>query len=211
MTAWQQFVKRSFDVIMAAFGLVVCGWLIIICWIIATIDTRQNGFFTQQRVGKNGQLFMIIKIRTMRPIEGVNAVFTMRNDPRITHIGKVLRRFKLDELPQLINVLFGQMSFVGPRPDVAGFADMLQGEDRIILSVRPGITGYATLAFRNEEELLALSDDPERYNSEVIFPTKVKMNRYYIENYSFHKDILYIIATVVPSLKDRVLSILEPV
>lgn len=158
---------------------------------------------------KNGKSFRIIKIRTMHPVKGVTSIFTARNDPRITRIGSMLRRFKLDELPQLINVLLGQMSFVGPRPDVAGFADLLQGEDRIILSVRPGITGPATLFFSNEEELLASCDDPERYNREVIYLAKVRLNRVYLENYSFFKDILYIIATVMPGIRGLALSELK--
>jgi len=209
MTIWQRINKRGFDVIMAVLGLLACGWLIFVCWIVATIDTGKNGFYRQPRVGRNGQLFNIIKIRTMRPMKGVYTLVTVRNDPRITRIGAVLRRFKLDELPQFINVLLGHMSFVGPRPDVPGFSDMLSGRDRIILSVRPGITCYASLVFSNEEELLAQSDDPERYNREVIFPEKTKLNRYYLEHYSFHKDLLCIMATLMPPLKDRVLRELE--
>lgn len=209
MNNWQCFVKRGFDLCLASLGLAMFGWLILICWMVSTIDTRQNGFFVQERVGKNGKSFRIIKIRTMQPVKGVTSIFTARNDPRITRIGSMLRRFKLDELPQLINVLLGQMSFVGPRPDVAGFADLLQGEDRIILSVRPGITGPATLFFSNEEELLASCDDPERYNREVIYLAKVRLNRVYLENYSFFKDILYIIATVMPGIRGLALSELK--
>ena len=107
---------------------------------------------------------------------------------------------KLDELPQLVNVLLGQMSFVGPRPDVASFADSLTGGDKIILSVRPGITGPATLAFRNEEELLTKSDDPELFNRKVIYPEKIRLNRQYVEEYSFVKDVLYIVATLLPGV-----------
>lgn len=138
-------------------------------------------------------------------------MFTMRGDPRVTQIGAVMRKFKLDELPQLINVLTGQMSFVGPRPDVVGFADCLQGEDRIILSVRPGITGPATLIFRNEEVLLSDSDDPERFNREVLYPAKVKINRQYIKEYRFFKDVLYILATLIPALRKRVMHDVEMV
>jgi len=209
MNRWQRFVKRGFDLCLSMIGLVVFGWLILICWLISTIDTKQNGFFTQERVGKNGKKFNIIKIRTMRPVRGITSVVTMRGDPRITCIGSLLRRFKLDELPQLINVLLGKMSFVGPRPDVVGFADLLQGEDRIILTVRPGITGPATLVFRNEEELLASCDDPERYNREILFLAKVKFNRDYVENYSFFKDILYILVTVIPGIQNWILPELK--
>ncbi len=196
MNILQRFLKRGFDICLSLVGLALFGWLIFICWVISSIDTMQNGFFLQARIGKDGKIFKILKIRTMRPVEGVSSVVTTRKDPRITRIGAILRKFKLDELPQLINILLGQMSFVGPRPDVAGFADLLQGEDRIILTVRPGITGPASLAFRDEEKLLADCDEPERYNREVIFPAKVNMNSLYVREYSFYKDIKYIADTL---------------
>jgi len=208
---WQRFFKRGFDICLAVFGIIIFSWLILICWLISSIDTRQNGFYIQPRVGREGKVFLIIKIRTMRSVNGITSVFTMRGDPRVTQIGAVMRKFKLDELPQLINVLTGQMSFVGPRPDVVGFADCLQGEDRIILSVRPGITGPATLIFRNEEVLLSDSDDPERFNREVLYPAKVKINRQYIKEYRFFKDVLYILATLIPALRKRVMHDVEMV
>jgi len=209
MTNLQLFLKRFLDILLSILGIVLFGWLILICWLLSTFDTGENGFFLQERVGKDGKIFRIIKIRTMRAIDGFSSVVTASNDPRITHIGSLLRRLKLDELPQLFNILLGQMSFVGPRPDVVGFANLLQGEDRIILSVRPGITGPATLFFRNEEELLASCDDPERYNSEVIYRSKVKLNRMYLENYSFFKDILYIIVTAIPEISNWLLPELK--
>jgi len=209
MTKLQLFLKRLFDIFLSITGIVLFGWLILICWILSTLDTKQNGFFLQERVGREGKIFRIIKIRTMRPIKGFASVVTARNDPRITRIGALMRRLKLDELPQLFNILSGQMSFVGPRPDVVGFANQLQGDDRIILSVRPGITGPATLFFRNEEDLLAGCDDPVRYNSEVIYTTKVKLNRMYLENYSFFKDVLYIIVTAIPEIRNWLLPELK--
>jgi lipopolysaccharide/colanic/teichoic acid biosynthesis glycosyltransferase len=121
---------------------------------------------------------------------------TTAGDSRITVSGRWLRRYKIDELPQLWNVLKGDMSLVGPRPDVEGYADRLEGDERIVLSVRPGITGPASLKYRNEEEILASVDDPVRYNDEVIWPDKVKMNMEYIREWSFGKDIGYIVATV---------------
>ena len=201
MSDWQKFVKRSFDIVMSLVGLAAVGWLIGLCWLIATIDTRRNGFFTQERVGKDMRVFRIIKIRTMRKVAGITTVVTSRNDPRITFVGSWLRRLKLDELPQMFNVLLGHMSFVGPRPDVAEFAGLLEGEDRKIMSIRPGITGPASLAFIDEEEMLAKSQDPEQYNREVIFPAKVIINRSYVENYKFYKDIIYILATVFPFVR----------
>jgi len=127
---------------------------------------------------------------------------TAASDSRITPVGKFLRRFKLDELPQLWNVLAGKMSFVGPRPDVPGYADKLRGNDRRILELRPGITGPATLFFRNEEELLEKVEDKQKYNDEMIWPEKVRLNLEYLENYSFWKDIGYILITILPPLEN---------
>lgn len=189
-------IKRGFDIFVSMVGLVLTSWLIFLAYVAATIDTGKNGFFRQARVGRNGRLFKTIKVRTMRDIAFVDTTVTTGADPRITALGRLLRKTKIDELPQLINVFFGQMSFVGPRPDVPGFADILTGEDRIILSIRPGITGPATLKYRNEEELLAAQPDPKKYNREVVFPDKVRINREYIENYSFWTDIKYILMTI---------------
>ena len=151
----------------------------------------------QRRVGRNAKVFNVIKIRTMKPVVNLNINVTTSDDIRITTLGKLLRKAKIDELPQLVNVLLGQMSFVGPRPDVPGFADKLEGEDRAVLSVRPGITGPATLKYRNEEELLASINDPEAYNNEVIYPDKVSINLAYIKNYSLSSDIKCILSTVL--------------
>ena len=132
----------------------------------------------------------------MRQVKGVQGTVTSSTDARITGTGKYLRKLKIDELPQLWNVLVGQMSLVGPRPDVPGYADQLQGDDRIVLSIQPGITGPASIAFRKEEELLASVDDPQKYNDEVVWPEKVRLNRRYIEEYSLLGDIKYIFKTV---------------
>lgn len=196
LTLSQRIVKRSFDLGMSLFGLLLCGWLVLLCFALASIDTRQNGFFSQARVGRNGKTFRILKIRSMRPVKDVTTTVTQKHDPRITWLGSQFRRFKLDELPQLWNVLLGDMSFVGPRPDVPGFADKLEGEDRIVLSIRPGITGPASLRFKDEESLLAEQEDPEAYNRDVIFPEKVRINKEYIRNYSFRKDLGYIFTTI---------------
>ena len=199
LTPVQAFLKRAFDVIGAAAGLLLTGPIILFAFIAASVDTRANGFFTQQRVGRKGRIIRIVKIRTMRNIEGVETTVTTDSDPRITSLGRFFRQTKIDELPQLVNVLIGQMSFVGPRPDVPGFADQLKDDDRIILTVRPGITGPATLKYRNEETLLSRQNDPERYNREVIFPDKLRLNRSYVENYSFYKDMIYILQTILPN------------
>jgi lipopolysaccharide/colanic/teichoic acid biosynthesis glycosyltransferase len=160
-------------------------------------NTGQNGFFTQVRIGRFGKPFKLIKIRTMRDVENLNTTVTTSNDVRITRLGRFLRKTKVDELPQLVNVLLGQMSFVGPRPDVPGFADKLSNDDRVILSIRPGITGPASLKYRGEEELLASVKDPEKYNREIIYPDKVRENKAYIKNYSFLNDIRYILKTFI--------------
>ena len=145
-------------------------------------------------------MFRVIKIRTMRTDSGIRTSVTTRNDARITRLGAMLRRFKIDELPQLINVLKGDMSFVGPRPDVPGFADSLVGEEEaLFLSVRPGITGPATLKYRDEEVLLARQPDPEKYNRDVIFPDKVAINIEYVRNWSLTSDLRYIWATLLPA------------
>ncbi len=195
MNRYQKFCKRSFDIAFSFFGLVLFAPLILTGYLVARISTKQSGFFKQERVGRSGRLFKVIKLRSMRNIAGIHTTATTKKDPRITKGGAFLRKYKLDELPQLWNVLVGQMSFVGPRPDVPGFADKLEGEDRIILSLRPGITGPATLKYKNEEDILAAQADPDTYNREVIWPDKVAINRHYIENYSFLKDITYIANT----------------
>lgn len=196
LTMMASFQKRSFDLLISFVGLLLLWWLILLSALLASFDTGMNGFFTQQRVGRYGKIFKVIKIRTMKVILDIDTTVTTTGDARITTLGKFFRKTKIDELPQLINVFLGQMSFVGPRPDVPGFADMLEGEDRLILSIRPGITGPATLQYHNEEDLLDTVDDPETYNREVLFPDKVRINLEYIKNYSLLSDIKYIVATV---------------
>jgi lipopolysaccharide/colanic/teichoic acid biosynthesis glycosyltransferase len=189
LTSGQALRKRAFDLVVAASGLVLLSWLIAAVLVAATIDTRTFGFFRQERVGRGGKVFRIVKIRSMRIDGSITTSVTTTRDPRITRLGRFWRRTKLDELPQLWNVLRGEMSLVGPRPEVPGFADLLTGTDALILTIRPGITGPATLHFREEERLLALQDDPEEYNRTVLFPAKVQMNLEYIRTYSFRRDL----------------------
>jgi lipopolysaccharide/colanic/teichoic acid biosynthesis glycosyltransferase len=189
-------IKRCFDFGVSFVGLSLSFWLILLAWLAASIDTGSNGFFIQPRVGRKGRLFRVVKIKTMRPIKSIDTTITAENDPRITRLGALFRKTKIDELPQLWNVLLGQMSFVGPRPDVPGYADKLTGEQRVVLSIRPGITGPATLKYKNEEALLAAQNDPKKFNDEVIFPDKVKINIEYVYNYSFKRDIRYILQTL---------------
>ena len=196
LTPGKAALKRGFDIIGAAFGLAATFWIILPAWALASLDTRKRGFFTQERVGRNGRIFTVIKIRTMREVPGINSTVTTGSDVRITALGRFWRRSKIDELPQLINVFRGDMSFVGPRPDVPGYADKLEGEDRIVLRVRPGITGPATLKYQDEEAILAEQDNPQLYNDEVLWPDKVRLNREYVENWSFGQDMYYLWKTI---------------
>ncbi|MBK4730630.1 sugar transferase [Oxynema sp. CENA135] len=188
--------KRFFDLIVSFLGLLVATIPMVLIAILILIDSGSSVLFTQSRVGKDGKIFQINKFRTMRVLQTNSSTITVSGDARITPIGRYLRRWKLDELPQLWNVLVGDMSLVGPRPDVPGYADKLEGDARKILSVRPGITGPATLAYRNEEEILDNVDDPVKYNDEVIYPDKVRLNLEYIQNCSFSKDLYYIWKTI---------------
>jgi len=191
----QQIGKRLFDLIFSFIGILLFFFPVVLLILLTTILNRQCGLFTQQRVGQYGNIFKMYKITTMKSHNEENFVTTI-NDSRITFIGRFLRRSKLDELPQLFNVFIGNMSFVGPRPDVVGYADKLEGEDRVILSVKPGITGPATLKYRNEELLLAQQSDPKEYNDSVIWKEKIRINRSYVENWSFLRDLNYIFKTI---------------
>lgn len=187
-------IKRLFDVIFSLSGLLVLWPVILVTWVIAARDTGASGFFRQWRVGRHGQQFQVVKLRTMRVNDG--GTVTAANDARITKWGAFFRRYKLDELPQLWNVLLGHMSFVGPRPDVPGYMDRLSENDRDLLRLRPGITGPATLKYRDEEMILAGVDDPQSYNDTVIWPDKVAINLEYYRNWSMMKDVQYIIRTL---------------
>lgn len=189
-------LKWFFDRTMALIGLLFLWPVLLVVAILIKAKMPGPVFFIQQRVGNDGKLFACHKFRSMTVGHGGSSV-SVAGESRITPLGAKLRRYKLDELPELWDVFIGKMSFVGPRPDVPGYADRLQGEDRIILTLRPGITGPATLKYRNEEELLATVEDPIRYNNEVIYPDKVRINRYYAEHYSFIKDIQMIFCTVL--------------
>jgi lipopolysaccharide/colanic/teichoic acid biosynthesis glycosyltransferase len=159
----------------------------------AALDVGHFGWFQQLRVGQHGKLFKMFKIRTLK--SGTHHLGDLNANASV--YGRFLRRSKLDELPQLFNVLFGQMSFVGPRPDIEGFADALIGDDRIILNVKPGVTGPATLKYKNEETILAMQSDPESYNRTIIWPDKVEINKKYVLNWSFYLDLKYILQSLI--------------
>lgn len=191
--------KFIFDRVVSFIGLVCFCWLFFVIGILIKIKMPGPVFFVQTRVGRNGKLFKVHKFRSMRELgdHEVKTGIAAAELSRITSLGAVLRKYKLDELPELWDVLIGNMSFVGPRPDIPGYADQLMGENREILRLRPGITGPASLKYRDEEELLKKVDDPIRYNDEVIYPDKVRLNLYYLRNYSFLMDIRIIFATVL--------------
>ena len=190
-------LKYLFDRTFALLGLVILSPVLLVVALLIRLRMPDGPvLFRQVRIGRDGKPFSLVKFRTMTGDQTGETV-TVAGDPRITPLGVKLRRYKLDELPELWNVLVGDMSFVGPRPDVPGYADALTGDDREILRLRPGITGPATLKYRNEEELLASVDDPVRYNDEVIFSDKVRLNRIDLHNWSLWMDLRLLWATVL--------------
>lgn len=189
--------KRVFDLLLSIIGIALTWWIMLLAWVVSSIETRSNGLFIQERIGKRGKLFKVFKIKTMKHISSIDTTVTTKGDARITKSGAFFRKTKIDELPQLFNVLLGSMSFVGARPDVPGFADKLVGEDKMILELAPGITGPSSLKYKDEEELLAKQKDPEKYNREVIWPDKVRINKSYIKEWTLKKDVEYIIKTII--------------
>lgn len=177
--------KRFFDILFSLFSLLFLGWFIFIFLIIASIDTQSNCLFIQERIGQFGKIFKIYKLKTIHP-----------KSHTISKIGAFLRKSKIDELPQLLNILIGNMSFVGPRPDIVGYYDTLEGENRKILELKPGLTSMASIKYRNEEELLAQQENPQQYNDTVVFPNKVQMNLEYYHNQSFFGDLKIIFKTI---------------
>ena len=190
-------LKYLFDRLASLVGL-FCLWPVLAVVAILIRVKMPGGpvIFRQKRVGRHGRLFTMYKFRSMTVSHGGSSV-SVAGESRITPLGARLRRYKLDELPELWNVLKGDMSFVGPRPDVPGYADLLQGESRRVLLLRPGITGPASLKYRDEEELLATVENPQEYNDHVIYPDKVRINLYYLDHYSFVKDMQMIVCTVL--------------
>lgn len=176
---------RVLNVLFSLLILLVLSGVILIIFILAFFDTKSNGFFTQKRVGQFGKTFTIFKIKTMHP-----------KTRTISSFGKFLRRTKLDELPQLFNIIKGDMSFVGPRPDIPGYYDVLEGENRKILELKPGLTSEASIKYRNEETFLQSVSNPKQYNDEIIFPDKVRMNLHYYYNHNLLIDLKIILKTI---------------
>ena len=193
-------IKWIFDRAASFFGLILLSpILILIAIVIKLTDVKNPVFFKQLRIGQYGRPFHLYKFRTMRPNQAEprsGSFVTVAGDRRITRVGPFLRKYKLDELPELWNVLKGDMSFVGPRPDVPGYADRLEGADRRILDVKPGITGPASIKYRSEEEMLSHVADPLEYNDTVVWPDKVRINLEYLDKRSFFGDLCIIFKTI---------------
>jgi lipopolysaccharide/colanic/teichoic acid biosynthesis glycosyltransferase len=192
ITKRQLALKRGFDSVLGLCLFPLLMGVLVLLVLIATVDTQHWGLFSQHRVGQHGRLFRMYKIRTLKKEAHQLGHLSKSASP----VGRWLRRHRLDEWPQLFNVLLGQMSFVGPRPDVQGFADVLEGEDRIILKVKPGITGPATLKYKDEERVLAEQPDPETYNRTIIWTDKVEINKKYVRSWSFYLDLKYILKSI---------------
>lgn len=179
--------KRIFDIFFALTGLIFFGVFILGFYMAASISSGQNGMFTQIRIGQYGKKFIIYKLRSMMDVA---------DSKKVTRVGRFMRKYKIDELPQLYNILKGDMSFVGPRPDLPGYYDKLQGTERELLQLKPGLTGPASLKYANEEDILAGVSDPLLYNDTIIFPDKVRINLEYIKNRSLWYDLKIIIYTI---------------
>lgn len=201
MNTW---AKRAFDIFFAVLGLVFLAPLFLLAAIAVKLSSCGPIFFRQQRIGKDGRAFYILKFRSMIPnAEKVGPSVTRDDDPRITPLGRVLRKSKLDELPQLWNVLVGDMSFVGPRPEVPRYVACYTAEQRKVLELKPGITDVATLEFRDEEELLSTVLEMERYYLQHCVPRKIKLNLSYAEKANIWRDVQVIFRTIVLLCRPR--------
>jgi lipopolysaccharide/colanic/teichoic acid biosynthesis glycosyltransferase len=186
--------KRFFDISFSVLALFLFFWLLLLAWFMAIIDTRSNGVFTQERIGQFGKGFKIYKLRTIQILPKTGTL-------QISKIGRFLRNNKLDELPQLINILKGEMSIVGPRPDIVGYYDLLEGENRKILELKPGLTSLASLKYYNEDALLENQSSPLEYNDKILFPDKVQLNLYYYYHQSLYGDLKIIADTFKMTFK----------
>lgn len=196
-------MKRIFDVLFSLIGIIVLLPVYIIISLLVMTDSKGGILYKQERTGKGDKIFKVFKFRTMRPDSFSKGALTVGSrDPRITNVGYYLRKYKLDELPQLFNVFFGDMSFVGPRPEVKKYTDLYNEAQKKVLTVRPGITDYASIKFRNENDLLSVSDNPEQLYIDEIMPEKLDLNLKYINDNSLFKDIKIIFDTFYVIVKD---------
>lgn len=188
---------RFFDIVFACIGLVLFSPLFIIIAILIKIDADGPVYFSQQRIGRFGKAFTIYKFRTMHILQTHHLLITSNNDTRITNAGKWLRKYKIDELPQLYNVLKGEMSFVGPRPEVKKYTDSYTASQQVVLSIRPGITDYASLVYKQEQQLLSTTADPEKMYMQTILPRKIRLNKLYLNNMNVINYFSIILLTVI--------------
>ncbi len=193
LTLRQKAIKRIFDVVLSFVLILIFSIPVLVLIVLASIDTKQFGLFKQKRIGYKGQLFTLYKIRTLKgkPPHRIEEVICGASS-----LGRFLRNTKLDELPQLYNVLIGSMSLVGPRPDIAGYADQLDESDKQILLVKPGITGPASIYYKNEDKLLAVQENPQEYNDQIIWKNKVAINKAYINNWTLKGDVYYLFKSI---------------
>lgn len=193
----EEFIRRAVDAATAIMALTVASPVLLVMMIAIKLDSPGPVIFRQTRVGRYGEPFQILKLRTMRQdAESQGGQLTVGADPRVTRVGYFLRKWKLDEIPQLVNVVRGEMALVGPRPEVPRYVDMYTDEQRRVLAVRPGITDPASIKFRNESELMAGQSDPESYYREVLMPSKLSINLAYLEDRSLLSDIRVLLETV---------------
>ncbi len=200
-------IKRIFDLTLSVLGLLILLPVLMLTASLIKCSSPGPVLFKQERIGLNGQPFQIIKFRTMVvDAEKSGRQITVYDDPRITKAGKYLRKFKIDELPQLYNILKGEMSLVGPRPEVSKYVEMYSEKQLAVLSVKPGITDYASIEFRNEDELLALSDNPEQVYIEIVMPYKLKLGLKYIKDMSLTTDLKILLFTLLPGMRGGIKS-----
>lgn len=193
-------MKRLFDIVFSFLGLIFLSWLFIIIALAVGLTSKGGVFYKQKRVGRHNKDFVLYKFRSMKVDSDKKSLITIGNrDSRITSVGYFIRKYKLDELPQLLNVFKGDMSFVGPRPEVRYYVDMYTDDQKKVLDFRPGITDPASIAYRNENELLSTKDNPKEYYIQVVMPDKIRINLQYQAKRTFFSDIKIIFLTIFPS------------
>ena len=190
------FVKRFFDITSSVAVLLILSPVLILIALVISIDSKGGAFYKQERIGKNNKPFKLLKFRSMRRSSDRGSKITIGKDPRITKIGAFIRQYKIDELPQLINIVKGDMSVVGPRPEVKQYVNLYSDEQLKVLAVKPGLTDFASIAYFNEQELLGKAEDPHEMYVETIMPQKLKLNLEYIEKKNFKTDLLIIVRTI---------------
>ncbi len=188
---------RFFDILLACIGLIILSPLFVIIAIFIKVDSDGPVYFKQMRTGRFGKAFTIYKFRTMFVAQSKDLLITSSNDPRITNAGKWLRQYKIDELPQLYNVLIGQMSFVGPRPEVKKYTDLYTSEQQVVFSIRPGITDYASLVYQQEQQILSQTSNPEKLYLETIMPRKIRLNKIYLHKMNIVNYFTIILLTII--------------